>query len=79
MLAKAEELKTDGIRLYQEGKLLEAADAFRDAMGKNPKLSQLLSYTSTIQSKLGKHAAALKDAEDCIREHPRYPGGQSDK
>ena len=47
LVAKADEIKTKGIQLYQAGKLLEAMDAFRDAMSKNPKLSQLLSYTST--------------------------------
>ena len=62
-----------------DGQLPEALQAFRSAMAKNPKLSQLLSYNSTIYSKLGQHTEAISAADECVRLHPSFSGGWKSK
>ena len=79
MLAEAEECKVRGVKSFKDGQLPEALQAFRSAMAKNPKLSQLLSYNSTIYSKLGQHTEAISAADECVRLHPSFSGGWKSK
>jgi tetratricopeptide (TPR) repeat protein len=79
MLSAAEQCQERGVRHFQAGELPKALAAFELAMTKNPKATQLLSYTATIRVKLGEQQQAIQDANECIRLHPTFAGGYKAK
>ena len=67
--------QAEGVEQFKAKNYELALEKFEAALKQNPKLTQLLSYTSQCKLKLGKHDAAIADAEECIKSEPSFSGG----
>ena len=67
--------QAEGVEQFKAKNYELALEKFEAALKQNPKLTQLLSYTSQCKLKLGKHDAAIVDAEECIKSELSFAGG----
>jgi tetratricopeptide (TPR) repeat protein len=67
--------QSEGVEHFKAKNYEVALEKFEAALKQNPKLTQLLSYTSQCKQKLGKLDAAIADAEECVKSEPAFAGG----
>jgi len=67
--------QAEGVEQFKAKNYEVALEKFEAALKQNPKLTQLLSYTSQCKLKLGKLDAAITDAEECVKAEPSFAGG----
>jgi tetratricopeptide (TPR) repeat protein len=67
--------QAEGVEQFKAKNYELALEKFQAALKQNPKLTQLLSYTSQCKQKLGQLAASIADAEECVRTEPSFAGG----
>ena len=67
--------QAEGVELFKAKDYEAAMYKFEAALKQNPKLTQLLSYTSQCKQKLGKLEEALAAAEECVAAEPSFVGG----
>lgn len=67
--------QSEGVTRFKEKNYELALEKFEAALKQNPKLTQLLSYTSQCKQKLGKVDAAIADAKECVENEPTFAGG----
>ena len=67
--------QAEGVEQFKAKNYEVALEKFEAALKQNPKLTQLLSYTSKCNQKLGKIDAAISDAAECVKSEPSFAGG----
>ena len=71
---QAQQFANQATRLATQQKYAEAADAMAEALKLDPKNDAYLAFAAKTASAAGKHADALKYAQDAVQINPMNPG-----